>query len=335
MHTASIAPWRHAHTFGQERRRAGETRTLIVFGLTLVTMVVEVWAGIAFGSVALLADGLHLGSHAVALGIAFFAYAYARRRAGDPRFAFGTGKVNALGGFAGAILLTIFALTMAWEGFARLVDPVDIAFDWAIAVAVVGLVVNGVSILILGVREHDDGHHGGHGHSPAGHAQGPSHNHHHHHPSGQNDLNLRSAYLHVLADALTSVLAIVALLSGKYLGMVWMDPLMGLVGAVLVIRWSWQLMRDTSGKLLDHQAPPEIREPIRQAIEAEADNRIFDLHVWSVAPGAYAAIIGVVTRTPQPPDHYRALLPHSLGLAHVTIEVTPCLDGPDGARLAA
>ena len=331
MHTTSTAPWRHAHTFGQDRRRAGETRTLIVFGLTLVTMVVEVAAGIAFGSVALLADGLHMGSHATALGIAVFAYVFARRRAADPRFAFGTGKVNALGGFAGAILLVIFAFVMAWEGFARLIEPVEIAFDWAIAVAIVGLVVNGVSILILGVREHDHGHHAEHGHSHAGHAE-RDHHHHHHGETEHHDLNLRSAYLHVLADALTSVLAIVALLSGKYLGMVWMDPLMGLVGAVLVIRWSWQLMRDTSGKLLDRQAPEAVREPIRRAIEADADNRVFDLHVWSVAPGAWAAIIGVVTAQPRPPGHYRALLPHGLGLAHVTVEVTPCSEGP---RLAA
>ncbi|HEX2255901.1 MAG TPA: CDF family Co(II)/Ni(II) efflux transporter DmeF [Afifellaceae bacterium] len=328
MHTHSTAPWRHSHTFDQERRRAGETRTLIVFALTLATMVVEVAAGIAFGSVALLADGLHMGSHATALGIAVFAYVYARRRAADPRYAFGTGKVNALGGFAGAILLTVFALTMAWEGVARLVDPVEIAFDWAIAVEIAGLAVNGVSALILGAG-HDDHHHG-HSHS---HARDDDHDHHHH--RGHQDLNLRSAYLHVLADAMTSVLAIAALLSGKYLGMAWMDPLMGLLGAALVIRWSWQLMRETSGKLLDRQAPSSVREPIREAVEADADNRIFDLHVWSVAPGAWAAIIGVVTATPRPPDHYRDLLPSNLHLAHVTIEVTPCSETPIGERLAA
>jgi cation diffusion facilitator family transporter len=327
MHTTSTAPWRHAHTFGQERPRTGERRTLIVFGLTLATMAVEEAAGIAFGSVALLADGLHMGSHATALGIAVFAYVYARRRAADPRFAFGTGKVNALGGFVGAILLIAFALTMAWEGFARLIEPVPIAFDWAIAVAVAGLAVNGISVLILGVGHEDHEH----SHSRnGGHDDG-----HHHNHGGHHDLNLRSAYLHVLADALTSVLAIIALLSGKFLGLGWMDPLMGLVGAALVIRWSWQLMRETSRHLLDHQAPAAVRQPIREAIERDADNRIFDLHVWAIAPGRYAAIIGLVTRTPRPPEHYRALLPGSLGLAHVTVEVTPCSGGPVGARLAA
>lgn len=310
MHTQSTDKWQHDHTFAQHIQHKGERRTLIVLVLTLVTMVVEIGAGIAFGSIALLADGLHMGSHATALGINAFAYVYARRNADSPRFAFGTGKVNALGGYTGAILLAGFALTMAWEGFDRLLNPVPIIFNWAIAVAVIGLVVNAVSVLLLNV----DGHHHHH------HHQGDNDNDNHHH----HDLNLRSAYLHVMADALTSVLAIAALLAGKYFGAVWMDPMMGFVGAVLVLRWSWGLLRETSGRLLDHQAPEKIQQTVKEAIESKADNRVYDLHIWMVAPDMYAAIIGVVTHTPRSPDHYKALIPEELGIKHCTIEVQEC-----------
>lgn len=210
-------------------------------------MAVEIVAGVAFGSMALLADGLHMGSYAVALGLS--AYAYARRRAADPRFAFGTGKVNVLAGYTGAVLLTGFALVMAWESLARLLAPVPIAFDAAIGVAVLGLLVNGALVLIL------DDH--GHGHD---HHHEAEHGHHHH---GGADHNLRSAYLHVLADALTSILAIVALLAGKYLGATWLDPLMGIVGAALVARWAWYLLAATGGILLDRQAPERVREAVR------------------------------------------------------------------------
>lgn len=333
MHTYSVDTWRHGHTFGQERSRAGERRTLLVLVLTAVTMAVEVAAGLAFGSVALLADGLHMGSHAVALGIAAFAYGYARRHAADPRFAFGTGKVNALGGYTGAVLLAAFALAMVWESVSRLLAPVPIAFDWAIAVAVVGLAVNAASVLILGLHGygHDHGHHHGHGyhHGDHDHEHGRGHHHDHDHDhEDDQDLNLRSAYLHVLADALTSVLAIGALLAGRFLGAWWMDPLMGLFGAALVTRWSWGLLRDTSRILLDHQAPESVLRAVREAIEGVADNRLYDLHVWSVAPGAYAAALGVVTHTPRPPEHYRALIPAELGIAHVTVEVQECRDAP-------
>ena len=298
MHLHSTAGWRHGHTFGQDRPREGERRTLLVLALTAATMVAEIAAGLAFGSVALLADGLHMGSHATALGISAFAYVYARRHAADPRFAFGTGKVNALGGYTGAVLLAAFALAMAWESVARLLAPVEIAFDWAIAVAVVGLAVNAVSVLLLGVH--------GHGH----------------------DLNLRSTYLHVLADALTSVLAIVALLAGKVFGARWMDPLMGLLGAALVTRWSWGLLRDTGRLLLDRPAPEPVLRAVREAIEGVADNRLYDLHVWSVAPGAYAAALGVATHAPREPGHYRALIPAGLGVVHATVEVQRCDGAP-------
>lgn len=301
----------HDHIFGQDQRRAGESRTLIVIALTAVTMVVEIITGWLFGSMALLADGLHMGSHAVALTISAVAYVYARKRAGDTRFSFGTGKVNALGGFTGAILLAGFALLMAGESIHRFIEPVPIAFNSAILVAVVGLIVNGLSVLILG----DHGHSHGHDHH---HEHGHAHEHHHDH---QNDHNLRSAYLHVMADALTSVLAIAALLSGKYLGWNWMDPAMGIVGALLVARWSLGLIRQTSAVLLDRQ-DDEAAEVIRDALESDGSARVTDLHVWSIGPGLHAAEIVIYDTEPEQPATYKARLPAQLGLVHITIEVS-------------
>lgn len=319
MHTSTLEPWTHDHTFGQDRRRHGERPTLIVAVLTIVMMVAEIVAGWAFGSMALLADGMHMGSHAVALGLSVFTYTYARRHAGDGRFTFGTGKVNALGAYTSAIVLAGFALVMAWESGLRFLSPVAIAFDWALFVAVIGLVVNGVSALLLTGRkpdaaDTDSGHHH--------HRDAREHGHHHHHH--QHDHNLRSAYLHVLADALTSVFAIAALLAGKYLSAIWLDPLMGVVGAVLVARWAWHLLRDTSRVLLDHRADDHVRRHVRQAIEGDADNRLADLHVWSVGPGIYAAALSIVTHAPRDPEHYRALLPADIGVVHSTIEVHRC-----------
>ena len=237
MHETNLATWQHGHAFGLDQRKTGERRTLTVALLTAATMVVEVVAGLAFGSMALLADGLHMASHATALGIAVLVYVYARRRAGDSRFAFGTGKVNALGGYTSALLLTGFALYMAIESVMRFVAPVPIAFDQAILVAVLGLLVNGISVALLGVAHEGDGHH---------HDDHYGHRHHDHH-HGQ-DHNLRGAYLHVLADAFTSVLAIVALVAGKYAGAVWLDPMMGVVGALLVGRWAWSLRSETAAR---------------------------------------------------------------------------------------
>lgn len=307
-----LQAWEHSHSFGQERQLAGERRTLIVIAITATMMVVEIVAGLAFGSMALLADGLHMASHTVALGITAFAYVYARRHAEDPRFSFGTGKVNALGGFTGAVLLASFAVLMAAGSVDRFVHPTTIAFNLAILVAVVGLVVNGVSVVILngGGRPHAD-------------AEG--HEHHDH--------NLRAAYLHVLADALTSVLAIAALLAAKYLGLAWMDPLMGIVGAVLVGRWSYGLLRATSRVLLDRQGPQELRDRIVQSTEADGDARVADLHLWSIAPGVYAAELVIVALRPLTPDEYRSRLPESLGLGHVAIEVNRA-PGVGGGRSA-
>ena len=260
MEEEILKRWRHQHSFGQDQKRPGEFRTLLVITITASMMIVEIAAGIAFGSMALLADGLHMGSHAVALSINAFAYVYARRHAHNERYSFGTGKVNTLGGYTGAILLAVFATMMAFESITRLIEPVEIAFNQAIFVAVVGLVVNGASVLILGM---DHGHH---------------HDHHHH------DHNLKSAYLHVLADALTSFLAIFALLIGKYFGAIWMDPLMGIVGAILVARWSFGLLKTTSTIILDEQASADTCNSIQLAIESEESSRIVDLHVWTIGP---------------------------------------------------
>lgn len=317
--------WQHDHTFGQELRRTGEVRTLIVMMVTIITMAVEIVAGIYYGSMALLADGLHMGSHAMALGISVFAYIYARRKARDERFCFGTGKVNPLAGYTSAILLLIFAVAMAWQSVERLITPVKIEFNQAIIVAVIGLIVNAASMLILG-HHHADGHHHHHddkSHNHHDHDHDHDHNHKHgdHDESDKHDHNLRAAYLHVLADTLTSVLAIAALLSGKYLGLVWMDPVMGIVGAILICSWSFGLIRGTSFVLLDQQGPEPLRDAITRGIESEAETRVSDLHLWSVGPGVYVLVLTVVAKDPQSPDHYKHLLPRNGYLAHVTIEV--------------
>ena len=308
MHSNNLHHWHHDHTFDQDHRRPGESRTLIVIAITTLTMVVEIYAGVRFGSMALLADGLHMASHAVALGITAFAYIYARRHARNRRFSFGTGKVNALGGFTGAILLAIFAGYMVIESVARLINPVDIAFNQAIAVAVLGLVVNGASVVILGGHDHGhDQHHGHHDHS----------SHHHDH-------NLKSAYLHVMADALTSLLAIVALLAGKYFGWVWMDPVMGVVGAVLVARWSIGLLHSTSSVLLDHQESGELEDTVREAIESDGDSRVTDLHLWSIGPNIYSAQIALVAHHPVSPAEYKKRIPGTVGIVHVSVEIHLC-----------
>ncbi len=298
MHNANLNLWQHSHTFDQDVIRPGERRTLIVIGITGMMMVVEIVAGIRYGSMALLADGLHMASHAAALSITAFAYIYARKQAHNPDFSLGTGKVNALGGFSGAILLALFALMMAWESVNRILNPVAIIFNQAIIVAVIGLVVNGVSVFILGVGDHQHDHH--------------------------DDHSLRSAYLHVLADALTSVLAIIALLSAKFFGWIWMDPAMGIVGAILVARWSLSLLRITSGVLLDKQGPESLQQQIKDRIEQDDDSKVADLHLYSIGPNIYSAVITVVATDPATPAQYKKRIPMNLGLAHVAVEVHEC-----------
>jgi cation diffusion facilitator family transporter len=301
MHEASLIPWQHDHTFGQDRVKPGERRTRLVIALTASTMVLEIAAGISYGSMALLGDGLHMASHTVALGVSAFAYAYARRHARDARFCFGTGKVNAIAGFSGALLLGVFAIFMAWESIDRFLNPIPIIFNQAIFVATIGLAVNAVSVLILGVQDHD-------------HETDPDHHHDH---------NLWSAYLHVMADALTSGLAIVALLAAKFWGAMWMDPLMGIVGALLVSQWSVGLLWQSGRVLLDVEGPPQLRQAIHTAIENHDDNRIADLHIWSVAPGLYTAIVSIVTHQPRSPQYYKDLL-SEVGLTHPVVEVHQC-----------
>jgi cation diffusion facilitator family transporter len=307
MHTQSVDKWQHDHTFEQDKIKSGERKTFIVIGITAATMVVEIVAGIIYGSMALLADGLHMGSHATALGVAAVAYVFARRRAKDSSFSFGTGKVNSLAGFSSAVLLAVFALMMGIESADRFFNPVTISFNQAIIVSVIGLVVNLACMFILDTRKQ---HH--------------SHDHHQDHAHHETDHNLKAAYLHVLADALTSLLAIFALLGGKFLGFIWMDPLMGVVGAIMVARWSLGLLRETSGVLLDRQGSPEVCQKIQAAIEAVGDNRVSDLHLWHIGPGIFAATISIVTQDPRSPDHYKAMIPENLGIVHSTIEIHPC-----------
>lgn len=320
MHTKSIEPFRHSHSFGQEIPRAGEKRTMVVIIITAVTMAVEITAGIIYGSMALLADGLHMGSHASALAITAFAYFYTRRHAADKRFNFGTGKVNSLAAFASAILLIVFALIMAIESIKRFFSPVPIEFNQAILVAIIGLAVNGFSLLILRGSDHSDSHHD----SEHSHSERHHHAHEKHHHSLKSDHNLWSAYLHILADTLTSLLAILALLAGKYFGQRWLDPFMGLVGAALVTRWSIGLLRASGHVLLDMKVPAQVNKKIHDAIESESDARISDLHIWAVGPDIYAAEIVIVDSSPRDAQFYRSLLPNKISLVHTTIQVEKC-----------
>lgn len=312
MHVHTLENWQHDHDFAVKNEQ-GERRTQYVLILTAVTMVVEIIAGSIYGSMALLADGWHMGTHVAAFMIAIFAYRYTRKHANDPAYAFGTGKVNVLGGFASAIALSVVALLMLAESLHRIIDPQMILFNEAITVAVIGLVINIVSAFLL---KDDHGHHHAHDHDH-------DHDHHHHH---DHDHNLQAAYLHVLADAMTSVLAIVALVAGKYLGWNWLDPVMGLVGAVIITRWSIGLIKQTSPILLDASIEEEYLQGIREAIEKDADNRISDLHIWKVGANHYAAIISLVTHTPNTMEHYKGLLKDYSRLSHVTIEVNECRD---------
>ena len=297
-------PALHDHDFLGSSHDKNARRTLWVVALTAVMMVGEIIAGVITGSMALLADGIHMATHAGALGVAAAAYSYAKRHRKNPRFSFGTGKVGDLAGFASALVLGIFAVGIAVESVSRLFEPINVAFGEAAIVAVLGLIVNIVSAFLL-----SGGHHHHHGHA--------DHDHDHHHG---HDNNLRSAYMHVLADALTSVLAIAALLAGRYLGLGWMDPVMGIVGAVVISRWSWSLMRDTAAVLLDTTNHGLARN-IREAVEAPGDASIVDLHVWRIGPDAHAGIISVEKARSINLETLRSRIEHMSALRHVTFEV--------------
>lgn len=298
---------RHAHDFLGNHHQRNARRVGGVMALTLAMMVGEILAGTWFGSMALLADGWHMATHAGAMLITVLAYRYAQRAAGEARHSFGAGKVGDLAGFASALILIGVALIMAWESVARLLAPTPIEYGEAIAVAALGLAVNLASAWLLR-DDHAHHHHGhDHGHNHAGH------HHHDHH-----DHNLRAAYLHVLADALTSVLAIVALLLGQRYGWSWLDPVMGLVGAVVIVRWGRGLLHSTADVLLD-AAPSGMTEAITQALGDDVG--VLDLHVWQIGPGQHAAIVALSAARPASPAAYKARLTGVSGLAHVNVEV--------------
>jgi cation diffusion facilitator family transporter len=319
MHIHTLQKWKHHHRYNIEDGR-GERNTRRVIVLTLSMMVIEITAGYLFGSMALLADGWHMGTHAVALGITAFAYYYARRHSDNPNYSFGTGKVGVLGGFTSAVVLAVIALLIGVESIQRLVSPQPIRFNEAIAVAIVGLVVNVISAFLLQEKHH---HHHGHGRD-------------HGNIKTFRDHNLRAAYFHVLADALTSLLAIIALFTGKAFGWIWMDPIMGIVGALIISRWSYGLLVDTGKVLLDRDVNQEAVEEIRSIIESDSDNRVSDLHVWRVGSHQLSAIVSIVTHYPKSPDHYKELLADYDEIAHVTVEVNtsdtePCITQPEPA----
>jgi cation diffusion facilitator family transporter len=314
MHSDSVESWRHEHVFLGVDHARNERRTWIVIALTAVMMVGEIIAGAMFGSMALLADGFHMATHAGALTIAAVAYLYARRHAHDAHFTFGTGKLGELAGYSSAVILAVIALLIGFESVLRLTAPIPIQFNEAIAVAILGLLVNLASAWLLRDGDHHDRQHHDHGWHDD-HRRGHAH--------GHQDHNLRSAYFHVLTDALTSVLAIIGLLAGRFYGWLWMDPLMGIVGGVVIARWSWGLLRGAGAVLLDTVPDSALSERIRHTLEQGGD-RVSDLHLWRIGPGHMAVIVSVVSDRPQAPGYYKAKLQGLSQLSHVTIETHRC-----------
>jgi len=328
MHSHSLDRWTHDHIFLGDKHAENERRTWFVVALTVVMMVGEIVAGSYFGSMALFADGWHMGTHAAALGIAGAAYLFARRQARNSTFAFGTGKFGDLAAFSSAIILGMIAVQIAYESVVRLMSPVPIAYGEAIAVACLGLCVNLVSAWLL--RGSHDHHHGyGHGHSHD-HDHDHDHDHHdhhdyydHHHDHRARDNNFRAAYVHVLADAATSILAIAALTIAMFSGWVWTDPAVGIVGSMVIASWAYTLIRDAGSVLLDVNYDRKLENKVRARLEA-GDDRVTDLHLWQVGPGHCAAVISVVSDKPQQPAAYKERLRDLKGLSHVTIEVEHC-----------
>lgn len=296
MENTTINIKMHQHNFSGSSDHE-EKKTWIVIAITAIMMVVEIFGGIIFGSMALLADGWHMGTHVAAFGITIFAYRYARKHALSSKFTFGTGKVSVLGGFASSVALAVVALVMAIESIHRLIEPQTIQFNQAIIIAFIGLVVNGICAVIL-------------------HSSSHSHHHHDHH----HDHNLRAAYMHVIADALTSILAIVGLFFAKYLNWVFMDAIMGIVGALVITKWAYGLLKETSPILLD-AADEELSKKIKNIIEADSDNRIVDFHLWYLESNKLSVILSIITNHPKETEHYQNLLKEISEISHITIEL--------------
>ena len=308
MHTHSLDRWHHAHVFLGEKHDRHERRTWFVVALTAATMVAEIAGGTLFGSMAVVADGVHMSTHVAALAIAALAYRFARRHAADARFSFGTGKLGELAAFASALILLLVALLIGYESITRFFNPIAIKYDEAIAVACIGLAVNLASAWLLSDADHRHGH------------AHDDNDHHHSH-----DHNIRAAYIHVLADAVTSVLAIGGLLMGRFYGLAWMDALVAIVGAGVIISWGLGLIRSSGAVLLDVVPSGGLADRVRARLEA-GDDRVADLHLWQLGPGHAGVIASVVTEHPQSPQAYKARLAGIAGLSHVTIEVHPCPD---------
>jgi cation diffusion facilitator family transporter len=303
----------HDHVFlGHDHERA-ERRTWAVIVLCSVMMIAEIIGGILFGSLALVADGLHMSTHAGALLLAALAYTYARKYANDRNFTFGTGKFGDLAAYSSAIILAMIALLIGYEAISRLLNPVPISFNEAIPIAVLGLAVNIASAWLL-----SGGHQHGHSHD---HPHSHDHSHDHdHNDAHHRDNNMRAAIIHVIADAGVSVLVIVGLLLARGFGWLWMDPLAGIIGAFVIANWSYTLIRDTGGILLDRTPDPQMAEKMRRTIETEGD-RVMDLHLWRLGPGHLGAIVCVATTKPHEAAHYRQRLAGFADLSHVTVEV--------------
>ncbi len=316
----AVAESAHDHFFLGSDHERNERKVWLVIALTASMMLVEIIAGTLYGSMALVADGWHMSTHAGAMLITALAYRFARRHVRNRRFTFGTGKLGDLAGFASAVILALIALLIAYESVVRLTQPIPIDFNQAIVVASVGLVINVVCAWLLKDDHAHHGHH--HGHHQHDSERGDNCGHDDHHAPGMSrDNNLRAAYIHVLADALTSVLAIVALLVGSSYGWLWADPLMGVVGALVIARWSWGLIRDSGSVLLDASAEgEEVQLEIREAM-APTGSKVTDLHVWQVGPGHFAAIVSLTAPEPKEPSHYKALMAQIHELSHVTVEI--------------
>ena len=307
IHKSQIELWQHHHSFNIDKKHI-EKRILIVVIITFVTMIAEIFFGWITNSMALFADGWHMGTHAFALGISLIAYMLARKHADDSKYTFGTWKIEILGAYSSAIVLGMVGLILVYTSIERLINPLSIQYDQALIVAIIGLLVNILCAIILNIGTH-------------------SHKHEQHHHHTDDDLNLKSAYLHVVADATTSIFAIIALLCAKYFTFIWLDPLMGIVGAALILRWAMLLLKDTSGILLDCETNSPLLKEIRENIESDGDSRICDLHLLKVADNKYACIMSVVTGKKYTIEEYRKRLIDNEQIAHITLEINICENG--------